>query len=33
MKNQIINTGRVPQQTPNEDLLSRDIDLSDEDLM
>ena len=31
--NAFINTGRVPQQTPDEDLLSRDIDLSDEDLM
>ena len=31
--NTFINTGSIPQQTSDEDLLSRDIDLSDEDLM
>ena len=31
--NAFINTGKVPPQSSNEDLLSRDMDVSDEDLM
>ena len=31
--NAFINTGRVPQQMPDENLLSRDMDVSGEDLM